>query len=102
MKKIKIEIANSLELRREAYTFFSKRILEEYGNTPSPLDSRMEILMAIREETIVGTIGLYFGNSSKVLPHNKLYSLSDNALPKILTYVLSQGGHRLKIELDLC
>ena len=82
MKKIRIEVATTESLREKAYSFFSERIFESYGNSPSPLDSKMEILVALKDEKIIGTIGLFFGNSNQELPHNKLYSFLDQDLPE--------------------
>lgn len=73
MERIKIKLVKDSSSRKEAYNYFRETIYNEYGNYPSPLDDSMELLVAYRDRKIVGTVGIYFGNGTGLLPFEKVF-----------------------------
>lgn len=102
MEEVTIYKAVNQKDRNDAFNFFSKRILETYGNEPSPLDKEIEILVAKTSKEIIGTIGFHFSALYDNLPCSSIYQLpSDSFLAGNVCFISRWSARENKTGLIL-
>lgn len=72
-----IKLASSSNEKSRAFDYLSRIIFKTYGNYPSPLDEKMNLLVMERNHEIIGTIGIYFDENKYDSPLYNLYDVKE-------------------------
>ena len=79
--RIHIRHANEGSERERAIEYISKNMRKKHGSCPPPETSPPHIFIALHGETLVGSLGMVFGERDRELPFEKLFSFDPNLAP---------------------
>ena len=79
--RIQIRPAAGIAERAAAIAYISENMRRKHGSCPPPESSPPHIFIAIERETIVGSLGMVFGEKDAELPIEKLFSFDRSAVP---------------------